>query len=478
MKKYIDPEVRLIDGTEYDLGFYTWLKSRRKVIKLEDGTPIDDVHIDGVTTDDLYFDSNYHIIFEIRKDNGESDMKLLVDKSSILSNDELKLIHPGMRPSTSNKIYQFYVDNELVEFEEYRDRIIKSMNLQYNNFPQYIFEIQGSALFRDLLYVINWSGQWAESNRFLFSILPDSAVLDEENYHISSEYKDIPEWENQFQTYMNKIHETQITDENRTEMPYSISSFFWWGCNHKTLINLLSMLKLKMPFFYNTYGIKLMDILDISENDLKPYVDASLQQYFRCEDWKKGSIKNSGFYIINTEISYIILSQFLRQSPSIISGVFDDLEHSDPNEFSHKVFKGDTICKITFVSHEKKLMSTVSKRSCNFAANSGTGAGSWSGFLEDFLKSVNTPDELRSLLPCKFDENGLLKFCPLWDDVKFRNSGTESRNCVCPLTTCKIDDAKSKCMRDKNRLSDLFYKLTEDMISKGGSDYIHDLNNK
>ena len=96
MKKYIDPEVRLIDGTKYDLGFYTWLKSRRKVIKLEDGTQIDDVHIDGVTTDDLYFDSNYHIIFEIRKDNGESDMKLLVDKSSILSNDELKLIHPGL----------------------------------------------------------------------------------------------------------------------------------------------------------------------------------------------------------------------------------------------------------------------------------------------------------------------------------------------------------------------------------------------
>ena len=103
MKKYIDPEVRLIDGTKYDLGFYTWLKSRRKVIKLEDGTQIDDVHIDGVTTDDLYFDSNYHIIFEIRKDNGESDMKLLVDKSSILSNDELKLIHPGMRPSTRDR---------------------------------------------------------------------------------------------------------------------------------------------------------------------------------------------------------------------------------------------------------------------------------------------------------------------------------------------------------------------------------------
>lgn len=448
MRKYVNPEIKLIDGTAGDLSFYTWLKSRRHVIKLEDGTKISDVIIQSD---------------EIKFVYGDLECVEIIPKSE----------YDNMQSPEPYYICQFYVDKELVEVEEYRKRIVDSMNLQYNNFPQYIFEIQGSALFRDFLYNVNWSGQWAESNRFLFSILPDDAVLKEENYKISLEYKDIPEWENQFQKYMDKIHETQITDENRTEMPYSISSFFWWGCNYKTLINILSAMKVDFPFFYEVYGKLIIKELGIDESVIKGKIDHSLAQYYRCKDWKEGVVKNSGFYIINTEMSYIILSQFLRQSPSIISGLYSDLKHKDPEEFSHKVFKGDTICRITFVSHESKLLSTVSKRSCNFAANSGDGPGSWSGFLNRFLDSVESLDDFRNLLPCSFDDNGLLKFCPLWDDVKFRNSGTESRNCVCPLTTCRMMDADKKCERDKNRLSELFRELTKDLIDKGGSQYVH-----
>lgn len=449
MRKYVDPKVELIDGTRADLGFYTWLKSRRQVITLKNNTRIDDVILDRY--DNITF--------------------LFGDKESIIITT--KQNYDQMSSPEEYYIYEFYVDDELVEVENYRNRIIKSMNLQYNNFPQYTFEITGSALFRDFLFNINWNPAWAESNRFLFSILPDDAVLEEENYKISSEYKNIPEWEDQFKKYMDKIHETQITDENRTEMPYSISSFFWWGCNHKTLINVLSAMKIDFPFFYEIYGKKLLNEVGLSESDLKPYIDYSLLQYYRCDNWSEGITKNSDFYIMNIKLSYIILSQFLRQSPSIISGLYSDLKHNNPEEFSHKVFRGDTLCNITFVAHKSKVMSTISKRSCNFAANSGNGPGSWSGFIEKFLDSVETLDDFRELLPCSFDNNGLLKFCPLWDDVKFRNSGTESRNCVCPLTTCSISDAEKKCNRDKNKLSELFMKLTEDIINKGGVKYIH-----
>ena len=46
MRKYIDPEVKLIDGTSVkDLGYYVWLKSRRKVIKLSDGSKVKDVEL-------------------------------------------------------------------------------------------------------------------------------------------------------------------------------------------------------------------------------------------------------------------------------------------------------------------------------------------------------------------------------------------------------------------------------------------------
>lgn len=85
---------------------------------------------------------------------------------------------------------------------------------------------------------------------------------------------------------------------------------------------------------------------------------------------------------------------------------------------------------------------------------------------------------MRELLPCKFDDKGLLKYCPLWDDVKSRNEGLELRNCVCPLTTCKLEDAMKKMERDKNKLGNLFYDLTKDLIEKGGVEYTHNLKNK
>lgn len=441
MRKYIDPEVKLIDGTSVkDLGYYVWLKSRRKVIKLSDGSKVKDVEL-----------------------SNDGRILFVLDSGDFFPEYSLE---------------NFYVDNDYVSYDEYKARIVGSMNLQYNNMPNYTFEIQGSALIRDFLYTINWTGMWAESNRFLFSILPDGSVLKEENYHISSEYKGIPEWENQFNRYIQKIQETQVTDENRVEMPYSISSFFWWSCNYKTLVNTLSLMKLKFPFFYEIYGRRFMSEVGIYESDLKNKIDASLLQYFRSPDWEKGRIKKSGVYIIDTEISYIILSQFLRQSPAIISGLFSDLEHENADEFSHKVFKGDTICRISFTCHTEKLKKTVSTRMCNFAANSGNGPGSWSGFINDFIKDITDINEIKDLLPCSFNSDGTLKFCPLWDDVKFRNTGLESRNCVCPFTTVSMEDAQKKLDRDQNLLAKWFYEITKEMVAAGGKPYVHDLKNK
>ena len=459
MKTYVDSKVKLIDGTEYDLAFYTWLKSRKHVIKLPNGNKIDDVEIDGKCDSCLYFDDDYSIMFK-----SDDVMYLLVPKIKYDMSSEYRQKH---------MIHDFYVDNELVEYDEYRKRIVDILNLQFNNFPQYTFEITGSALFRDLLYNVNWSEMWSVSNRFLFSTLRDDEVIEESNYHISSEYKDIPEWESQFDTYMDKIKETNITDDNRTEMPYSITSEFWWGCNHKTLISVLSMMKLKFPFFYEVYGKKMMNAVNITEKSLKPYVDYSLDQYF-LKDWDKGSVFVKGTWLIDTEMSYIILSQFLRQSPSIVAGLFNDLEHTDIESFKHKVFKGGTVCKIRFIASKARTLGTVSNRCCAFAAHSGTGVGSWSGFLEDFLEPVNTLDEFRLVLPCKFDEHGLLSKCPLYDDTKFRmDNGSESRNIPCPLLTADMKTAEDKLDRDRNKIGKLFYDLTEDIISKGGTKYKH-----
>ena len=170
MKTYLDPKVELIDGTYYDLAFYTWLKSREHVIRLEDGTKIKDKILDGI--DDLYFD-------KLDKPNHNKNCIIL-----LTSDDKYYLLCDT--PRGVNQIDKFYVDDELVEYSSYRDRIMK-MNLQYSNFDQYVFEIQGSALFRDILFNMNTVAQWAKSERFRVSTLSKDERLKEENYSIRSE---------------------------------------------------------------------------------------------------------------------------------------------------------------------------------------------------------------------------------------------------------------------------------------------------
>ena len=237
MRKYIDPKVELIDGTEAsDLGYYVWLKSRAHVIKTMQGDLIKDILLSYYDTED-YDEANnnmfppYRILFELQ--------------------DGTKVC-PSM-----DGFNKFYVGNDLEEYHSYRSKITR-MNLQYANFDQYVFEITGSALFRDLLYNINTLAQWARSERFRVSTLDLDLRKEEESFPISSEYKGIKEWEDQFSEYMEYLRKYEKTDDARVKMPYSVSSVYWISINKKMLINLASMVKLRMPFFYEPYIVPMM----------------------------------------------------------------------------------------------------------------------------------------------------------------------------------------------------------------------------
>lgn len=439
MRKYVNPEVRLIDGTTGDLSFYTWLKSRRHVIKLEDGTKISDVIIQSD---------------EIKFVYGDLECVEIIPKSE----------YDNMQSPEPYFICQFYVDKELVEVEEYRKRIMK-MNLQYSNFDQYVFEIQGSALFRDILYNISWNAAWARSERFRVSTLDLETRLREEEYPISSEYKNIPEWEDQFTKYMEAIHNSVKTDEVRLEMPYSVSSLYWVSINRKTLINLASMIKLRMTFFYNTYMVPMLDEADIDSSELKDHVDSYLSIYFNDQtDWKEGSTYNSGFYTINSKMGLIMFSQFLRQGATTISGFYNELVHKDPIEFSHKVFKGNTIINVTYNAHKDRVMNTVSNRLCAFAMSSGDDPCSWSYFLNNFLPDEITLDQFKDMLPCKFGQDGRVCDCKFYSDIQFRNSGTEISNDPCPLLNSDMELARRKKATDHNKIGDLYYELTKNIV--------------
>lgn len=408
-RTYIKPTVKLLTKNGNYLGFFIWMKSRQWII-----------------TDD----------------DGHQFMRNLEYEDGWVSKIPSK----------------FKVGDEEVELLDYMARI-DAMNLQYNNSQNYVYEIDGSCLFRDFLFNINKIAQWAQSNRFLFSILDENARYDSRNYHISEEYKDIPEWEDQFDRYMDAIKNDPIVDHNRLEMPYSISSKFWICVNEKTLIELLNFMKGKVPFFYEVYGTQFMRHF----NQRDEYSPTLTQYIIKNRTDVEGCTYVGDTVIVDSKMSLILYSQFIRQSDTLISGLYNQLIHEDAEEFKHKVFSGKTTFMIHYVADIDKALKTVSNRLCAFAMSSGTGPESWSYFLNRFLPNEITPTGLMNLLPCKF-ENNRLSVCKFHDDIKYRNEGKEISNIPCPLPTLSMEIAKAKKDRDNNRIGDAFYKLTEFLL--------------
>jgi len=409
--RYIDPSIRLLnkDSVDLDSWYKVWLKSRDSIVRRPNNNP------------------------------------------------EASLI----------------VGNEIIKDEnEYKDRIFR-MNLQYLNFPQLAFEIQGSVLFRDILYNINSSAQWATSLRFLFSTYDLSSGPSEDAYPISSEYRGIDSWESQFKAYMYAISKDSRTDHNRLEMPFSISSRYWVSMNLKTLINFISMLKLKMPFFYDIYGkmfiANIYDNLGLDLTDyLVDYVDAGVSQYFSRSDFKEEYKEVDDLVILKIRMGLILYSQFLRQRDTTIKGLYDELIHSREQikQFKNKVFCGKSPLLVTYYADKQKFLRTVTNRCCNFAMSEGSlGICSWSNILDVVLKDASTQEFIEEYLPCKFCGKGNVK-CKFYDDVKFREEGLERDNLRCPIYFKSLKLADEKIDRDQNLLSKL-YKDVVIRLNKG-----------
>lgn len=421
-KTYVDPSVKLIDSSESYAGFFLWMKSRQEVI-----TSLDGVHF----MKDCQLTPNWYYAL------------------------------PNI----------FMVGDEKVYRDQYYEKIDK-MNLQYNNAEYLLFEINGSCLFRDLCYTMMCTAQFAESNRFLFSILDENARYESKYYKISSEYKDIPEWEAQFERYMQKIKEDPIVDHNRREMPYSISSRFWFGCNRRQLIALISFMRNECHFLYEVYGKLLMSQSDIEKCNLYAGANPLTEQHLLVEEdvnnFKEGVEHVHGEIYVSTKIGLILYSQFARQYGAKIRGYFDILCHAKDKEeeFKHKVFKGDTVFNIVYSADQTKVMQTVRTRLCAFAMSSGNDPCSWSYFLNHFIPETITPEQLKQMLPCTWKGNKLVH-CKFREDIKFRNEGKEISNCPCPLVSLSLDDAQTKKDRDQNRIGDAFYRLTEWIVTNG-----------
>lgn len=306
--KYQDPKISLVSYMPPTAAYYAWLGSHlpsgaRALARCSrfnvNGYPVDRV---------LFYDFCNEIFFEYHE-YGERKTQLL-------------------RPDTV-----FTVDGQKVVNREYMQQVIREHNLQLNNFPTYIFEVTGSVLFRDFLFSINGSSRWATSRS-----LSKEQIKDCNNFPISAEYAGDIRYERQLYSYLRSLQ----LDPTSSAFPYSQSTTFWWGCNYKTLIDVLSLMKLEYPLLWRTYGKLFFGAFaqrheHLSEDDLHPYVSDALQQYLKLDDWAEGMVKIKGIYIVDGKMELVNYSRSIRQSPAIISGLLPYLkEHPD------EVLTGDT----------------------------------------------------------------------------------------------------------------------------------------
>lgn len=362
-------------------------------------------------------------------------------------------------------------NDDTSEIDYYRK--IMKMNMQYNNVPYFIFEIDGSILFRDLLYNINSSSQWAVSLRLMHSVYDRTDI---NNYVVSSEYKGIKEWEDAFDSYYKVVLEDDHTDRNRITMPYSIRSKYWVGMNYKSLVNLLSMLKFRMPFFYEIYGKQMED----AYNNLAPFsvpisdfysrsLDSGYLKYFSnpSEKFEEKCVKVDDYYLVKQSMSLILYSQFIRQASTDVRGLYDLLSHDNPDEFKHQVFTGDTLINVTYLAHESRVMKTLSNRTCWFSQSDGdeNDPHYWSKFINTFMSGVETPEDFKKLLPCKFCQDQLVD-CKYKEDVKFRDQGLQAGYIPCAILNKSMEFADARYEECPNKLNNWYRVITKDIINK------------
>lgn len=359
------------------------------------------------------------------------------------------------------------IGSEFIKEEDYYDQIMK-MGMQYNNIPYFVFEINGSILFRDLLYNINKFAQWAVSLRLTHSVYDRGNI---KNFVVSSEYKGIKEWEDAFYSYFNAIQNEDRTDVNRVTMPYSMHSKYWVAMNYRSLVGLLNLLSNKFPFFYKVYGLQFVE----QYNKVAPYgtdirnfmstsIDAGYSKYFRSEEslskFKESCKVIDDYYLVNTTMSLILYSQFIRQTDTDVKGLFDELYHTDPEEFSHKVFTGETLLKVTYLAHKDKVKKTVSNRLCWFSQSDGSEDDPryWSKFLNIFIKGIDE-NKFMELLPCKFD-GCQLKSCKYAQDVKFRDQGLQKGYIPCAILNRNPLLAERRLAECDNHLNNLYKSVS------------------
>ncbi|AMM44928.1 thymidylate synthetase [Bacillus phage SP-15] len=284
---------------------------------------------------------------------------------------------------------------------------VEAMDLPLNGFAQYVFHVNSSLLFRDLMFTIRPLVVWAKSNR--------TTPINNKNMFCSGEYEGI--YENEIQAMFNEVYEEIESgvpqDFAKKKLPMAANTEFTMSIDDRTLIAFIKVLKLHNKDLYEIYGKKFLEAIgrdeDYVENrhmvDIYPKISLSQQEIEAVGTTHEHLEQFIGVYSISNNL----MAQFIRQHFSTIkNGLYNKIEHKSVSDKEVALQRCDDETVVALYADRSSFRKVLSVRAQWFGQWDHKGNDSWSAILDPYVKDM-TPEEFMELLPHGNAESTMLE---------------------------------------------------------------------
>jgi len=346
---------------------------------------------------------------------------------------------------------------QLLHDDEKIKEKVESMDLPLNGLASYVFHINSSIMFRDLIFTLRPAAMWAKSNRI--------SNIDYDNMFISGEYDiDVRDRNidiEQLSEVIDSIANGEEQELAKKMLPMSCNTEFVISIDDRTLVAFLKTLMTHSIDVYNIYGKLFLSALG---------VDSSYIKNRHCGDiFDKLSISKLEFDSVNKvefaldsiasvhKVSSNLMAQFIRQHYSTVKNQLFNIVKDTSIYDLYSTCNEDII--VAMYANRKSFDRTISVRTCWFAQFDDDDNSSWSYILSPFIID-KTPSEFASILPCRGDG----KNCKIREDMMAK---IELRDNLYPCPILIEDPALVKKRKLRYSSNSIVSKKWADMVISG-----------
>jgi hypothetical protein len=289
---------------------------------------------------------------------------------------------------------------------------IEKMDIPVNGMSHYVFHINSSLLFRDLMLTLRPIVPWARSNR--------TTPMSNKNMFLSGEYKGLKDYA--LQVMMNSMYEDIKSgipqDFAKKKLPMAANTEFTISVDDRTLVSFLKVLYLHNKDLYEAYGKLFLKAMEKEEDYLLSRHTVDIFDKLALSEAEVKAIGTTNEYLESFtgvyELSLNLASQFIRQHfAKIKNGLYNMIDQKPLLQLVYiRCF--DTI-PVALYTDRATFRRTLSVRSCFFGQWDHAGSDSWSNILDPYVKH-QTNEEFLKLLPCE----GVCTQCKIFEDMKPR----------------------------------------------------------